>query len=88
MTLQLHRPDGEGGLVPRSEADRPADFRTQLRSARWGASLRGGKLPALRNPEMNPTPVLRSVLFWGALAGATFVLLVAGYATGFWAFPS
>jgi hypothetical protein len=33
---------------------------------------------------MNPTSTARSVLFWVALAGLTFVLLIAGYGTGFW----
>jgi len=41
-------------------------------------------LPALANAEMNPTSTLRSVLFWLVLALATFVLLVAGYGSGFW----
>jgi len=33
---------------------------------------------------MEPTSRARSLLFWLALAAATFVLLVAGYASGFW----
>jgi hypothetical protein len=33
---------------------------------------------------MNPTPTWVSVLFWGTLAVLTFVLLLAGYGTGFW----
>jgi len=33
---------------------------------------------------MNPTSRFRSVLFWAALAVATFVILVLGYGTGFW----
>ena len=33
---------------------------------------------------MEPTSRARSVLFWAALAVATFVLLVVGYASGFW----
>ena len=63
MSLQLHRPDGKGGLEPRTV--QTEDWRTQLRSPRWGASLQGGKLPALANPEMNPTPTLgRSCSGW------------------------
>src|SRR6185436_4451203 len=62
MTLQLHRPDGEGGLEPVPPAD--ADWRTQLQSPRWGTSLEGDRLPRLGNPEMNPTSRFRSVLFW------------------------
>ena len=82
MSLQLHRPDGRGGIEPRTVAEK--DWRRQLRSPRWGAALRGGRLPGLETTEMNPTSTARSVLFWLALAAATFVLLVAGYGTGFW----
>jgi hypothetical protein len=82
MTLKLHRPDGEGGLQP--EPGPQEDWRTQLRSPRWGGSLEHGRLPELKNPEMNPTSVGRSILFWLGLAVLTFVLLVAGYGTGFW----
>jgi hypothetical protein len=84
MTIQLHRPDGKGGLEPNPVTE--DDYRRQLRSPRWGAALPGGRLPSLKNPEMNPTSVTRSVLFWAALAGATFVLIVVGYGTGFWSF--
>ncbi len=33
---------------------------------------------------MNPTRTWVSVLFWLALGAVTFVLLLAGYGTGFW----
>ena len=82
MTLKLHRPDGEGGLEPRPIAD--LDWRTQLKSPRWGSARRGGRMPDLKNPEMNPTSRLQSVLFWLGLGALTFVVLVAGYGTGFW----
>ena len=82
MSLQLHRPDERGVLKP--EPGPAPDYREQLRSPRWGAALRGGRLPGLENTEMNPTSTARSVLFWLVLAAATFVLLVAGYGTGFW----
>ena len=82
MTLQLHRPDGEGGIEPRTVSDQ--NWRRQLRSPRWGTSLRGDRLPELANTEMEPTARGRSLLFWLALGAATFVLLVAGYSTGFW----
>jgi hypothetical protein len=84
MSLQLHRPDGDGGLEPRS--DPPANWQDQLRSPRWGGTLRRGRLPDLDNPEMNPTSRFRSVLFWFALAAVTFGVLVVGYGTGFWHF--
>ncbi len=74
MTLQLHRPDGEGGIQTVPPA---ADFRTELRSPRWTVAR-------LANPEMNPTSRLRSVLFWLALAALTFVILLAGYGVGLW----
>ncbi len=82
MTLQLHRPDGRGGLEPRPVEEK--DWRRQLRSARWGASLSNGRLPKLANPEMNPTSSIVAVLFWMGLAVLTFVLLLVGYGTGFW----
>jgi hypothetical protein len=75
MTLQLHRPDGAGGLEP--QAASPPDWRTQLESPRWHAA-------PLRNVEMNPTSPGRAVLFWLGLGVATFVLLVVGYGSGFW----
>lgn len=82
MTLKLHRPDGEGGIEPRSVVE--PNWRAQLRSPRWGQSLKGHRLPALKNPEMNPTSKLMSVLFWVGLGALTFVILVLGYGTGFW----
>ena len=84
MTLQLHRPDGRGGLEPRPDAEKPADWRTQLRSSRWGASLPGGRLPDLRNTEMDPTSAGRSAALWIVLAVLTFAILVVGYGSGFW----
>jgi hypothetical protein len=83
MSLQLHRPDGRGALEPRRVEDR--NWRNQLRSPRWGASLRGGRLPDLRNTEMNPTSTGRSVLFWLVLGLLTFGVLVVGYGVlGIW----
>ena len=82
MSLKLYGPDGEGGLEPHPLPE--DDWRDQLQSPRWGSSLEGGRPPALKNPEMNPTSRLRSALFWVALAALTFILLVIGYGTGFW----
>ena len=81
MTLQLHRPDGEGGLEPIPPAE---DWRDQLQSPRWGAALEGERLPSLKNPEMNPTSRFQSVLFWLGLGLLTFLILVVGYGIGFW----
>ena len=50
MTLQLHRPDGEGGLEPVPPAE--GDWRTQLQSPRWGTGLESGRLPDLKNPAL------------------------------------
>jgi hypothetical protein len=77
MTLQLHRPDGAGGLTPVTERERGRDWRTGLRSRRWRAA-------AMRNPEMNPTSRRMAVLFWVALAALTLALLLVGYGTDFW----
>jgi hypothetical protein len=82
MSLQLHRPDGKGGIEPRKV--REPDWRRSLQSRRWGQGRRGGRLPAMNNPEMNPTSTAMAVLFWAGLGVLTFVLLVAGYGTGFW----
>ena len=84
MTLQLHRPDGEGGLEPVPTAE---DWRDQLQSPRWGAALEGERLPSLKNPEMNPTSRFQSVLFWLGLGLVTFLILVVGYGIGFWSLP-
>jgi len=82
MSLQLHRPDGRGGIERRTVRDDA--WRKTLRSPRWGSARRGGQLPALKNPEMNPTSTAMSVLFWLGLGFATFVLIVLGYSIGLW----
>lgn len=82
MTLQLHRPDGRGGIERRTVRDDA--WRRTLRSPRWGSGRKGGQLPALTNPEMNPTSTARSVAFWVVLAGATFASIVGGYTIGLW----
>jgi hypothetical protein len=74
MTLQLHRPDGKGGIETVAPS---ANWRASLRSPRWNVAK-------LANPEMNPTSRARSAIFWVVFAALTFVLLVAGYGTGFW----
>jgi hypothetical protein len=82
MSLQLHKPDGKGGIEPRTVRER--DWRRSLQSGRWGTSRRSGQPPRLDNPEMNPTSTAMAVLFWLGLGALTFVLLVLGYGTGFW----
>ena len=81
MTLQLHRPDGEGGLE--AHPSEP-EWQAQLRSPAWGSGLRRKRLPDLKNSEMNPTSTPLAILFWIGLGLATFVLLLIGYGTGFW----
>ena len=82
MSLQLHRPDGKGGLEVRK--DTKGDYREDLRNPRWGGALKGGKLPELANPEMNPTSTGRAIAFWLVLGLITFAIIVAGYGTGLW----
>jgi hypothetical protein len=82
MSLQLHRPDGRGGLEPRPVNE--TNWRRSLRSRRWGNNRRNGELPELKNPEMNPTSTAMAVAFWLSLAAITFVILVVGYGSGFW----
>ncbi len=86
MSLQLHRPDGKGGLEVLPGTDE--NYRSTLRSSRWGDSLDGGRLPELRNPEMNPTSTARAVVFWLLLGLVTFGVIVAGYGLSLWGFPS
>ena len=82
MSLQLHRPDGQGGLEKRPPEE--GDWRGQLRTPRWGAGLRKRRPPQLANPEMNPTSTAMAVAFWLFLAVVTFVVLLVGYGSGFW----
>jgi hypothetical protein len=84
MSLQLHKPDGRGGIEPRTVVKR--DWRQDLRSLRWGSGLRSRRPVLLKNPEMNPTPSWMAAAFWVSLAVATFVLLLLGYGTHFWRF--
>ena len=74
MSLKLYRP-GPGGLEPSSAVGE--DYRSRLRSRRW-------RLPALRNPEGQPATAAGAVVLLGGLALLTFVILVAGYGSGFW----
>ena len=82
MSLQLHRPDGQGGIEPRTVNE--PNWRRSLQGRRWGMNRRDGQLPEMKNPEMNPTSTWMAVLFWVGLGALTFAILVAGYGTGFW----
>jgi hypothetical protein len=74
MTLRLEPHD--------EEAETPA-----VSARSWGAGARSPqwRLAKLPNPEVNPTPRIVTVGFWVGLAVLTFVILLAGYGTGFWA---
>ncbi|MBA2720735.1 MAG: hypothetical protein H0U52_16070 [Chloroflexi bacterium] len=82
MSLQLHRPDGKGGIEPRPVKE--TNWRAGMLSRRWGLNRRNGQLPELKNPEMEPTSTWLAVAFWLGLGGLTFVILVTGYGLGFW----
>ena len=78
MSLQLHRPDDRGGLVPNPPArGHGSDWRKDLVSRRW-------RVARLANTEMNPTSTAVSVVFWAVLAALTFGLLLWGYGSHFW----
>jgi hypothetical protein len=84
------RIDEPEGTDPTSGFRKPAGAARPSRPSPLAlpASRRGGKLPALKNPEMRPTSRLVAVMFWVGLAGATFVLLILGYGIGLWQFPA
>jgi hypothetical protein len=74
VSLKLYRP-GPGGLEPSTAVKQ--DYRAVLRSRRW-------KLPRLENPEAKPATALGGMVLLGGLAVLTFVILLAGYGSGFW----
>jgi hypothetical protein len=86
MSLQLHRPDGRGGLEPRQVNE--TNWRGKLLSQRWGMGRRDGRLPELKNPEMNPTSTGLAILFWLGLGALTFLVIVVGYGVRFWTLPA
>jgi hypothetical protein len=57
------------------------DYRDQLRSRRWDAA-------PLRNPEVEKTDPRIAVAAIVVLCAITLVILVAGYASGFWTLPA
>jgi hypothetical protein len=62
------------------------DYREQLANPRWGKAIKGGRLPEMANPEMNPTSTGRAVAFWLVLGIVTFAIIVAGYTVNLWSF--
>lgn len=77
MSLKLYRPTPRG-LEPNPVEQRT--WRSRLGSRRW-------KPGAISNAELEPTSNRVAVLFWVTLATITFMVLVIGYGTGFWASP-
>jgi hypothetical protein len=75
VSMKLYRPTPDGGLEPAPVEGR--DHRRRLRSRRWDAA-------PLENPEAESTDPRIAVAVIAALLALTFVMLVAGYATGFW----
>ena len=73
VTMDRRTPGG--GLGPVSGDG--GDYRERLRSRRWRAA-------PLANPEVAPTDPRIAIAFIVGLLVLTFVLLVAGYASGFW----
>ena len=71
MSLQLHRPDGKGGIEPRPVAE--PNWRAAAPVAALGHEPPRRQLPELQNPEMNPTSTGMAVLFWLGLGALTFV---------------
>lgn len=71
----LHRPSMEGGLEA-TRAER-GDYRDQLRSRRWNAA-------PLENPDAEPTDPRLAVAGVLVLSAVTLVVIVLGYASGFW----
>jgi hypothetical protein len=73
--VTMYRPSSDGGLEPVPSDG--GDYREQLRSRRWQAA-------PLTNPEIERTDPRIAVAFIVGLLVLTFVLIVAGYASGFW----
>lgn len=71
----MYRPAAQGGLEasPRSTED----YRDKLRSRRWDAA-------PLRNAEAEKTDPRIAVAAIALLSALTLLMLVAGYASGFW----
>ena len=72
MSLQLHRPDGKGGLEVRTGRTRNGGAASVRRAG--ARRSRAASCPGSTNPEMNPTSTARAVAFWVVLALITFVI--------------
>jgi hypothetical protein len=74
LSLKLYRPV-PGGVEPGPVQEK--DWRRRLRSRRWKAA-------PLENPEVGRIGPLGGILFFGALALLTLVVLLAGYGLRVW----
>ena len=78
--------DSAAATPPRASSPAPGgtagvgDYREQLRSRRWDAA-------PLRNPEVQKTDPRIAVAFIIGLSAITLIILVLGYASGFWSLP-
>jgi hypothetical protein len=68
-----------GGAAETTPAS--GDYRDQLASRRWNAA-------PLRNPEVGKTDPRIAVAAILILAALTLLVLVVGYASGFWELPT
>ena len=73
--VTVYRPSADGGLEP-VRGDGP-DYRAGLRSRRWNAA-------PLENREIEPSDPRIVLGGIAALLVLTFVVIVAGHASGFW----
>jgi hypothetical protein len=73
----------DGGDTRGRSAREPesGDYRESLQSRRWDAA-------PLRNPEVEKTDPRIAVAAIVLLCAITLVVLVAGYASGFWTLPT
>jgi hypothetical protein len=82
------RRPGTSGVLPGPVAEGAAettpasgDYRDELASRRWNAA-------PLRNPEVGKTDPRIAVAAILILAALTLLVLVVGYASGFWELPT
>lgn len=71
----MYRPSAEGGLE--ASPGSSGDYRDRLRSRRWNAA-------PLENPEAEKTDPRIAVAAIALLSAITLIVIVAGYASGFW----
>lgn len=76
----LPSPSRDGTDVTAASPRPAVDYRDGLRSRRWDAA-------PLRNPEVEKTDPRIAVAFIIGLSAITLVILVLGYASGFWSLP-